>query len=203
MAGGRGEGHDHGGILDETQGLGAERVPQVVIRAAGREGGCVGFLGVGLDCGETFRAAFAWSPRWVGDGIVGGAEGCGAVGRVWSGTERGSVDEDEELGAAEVGVVEMGQDGLYMLGQVFGNVFLEHTAFSERYEPWSSWMSSKSDSADTTIATVFLLPPLEGPARTEAAKPLALVSTAVLLCSLCASTFRRSDASSDHLLWSG
>jgi hypothetical protein len=105
---GRGEGHDHGGVLDKVQGLRAEGVPEVVTRATCGESRGVGLLGMGLDSGETFRAAFAWRSRWVRDGIVGGAKRRGAVGRVCSGAERRGVDEDEELGAAEVGVVEVG-----------------------------------------------------------------------------------------------
>lgn len=31
----RGKGHDHGRVFDKTQGLGAERVPEVVVGAAG------------------------------------------------------------------------------------------------------------------------------------------------------------------------
>lgn len=62
--------------------------------------------------GETLRAALTRRSRWVGDSIIRGAEGCSTVRGVWSRAKGRSVDEDEELGAAEVGVVEMGQNGL-------------------------------------------------------------------------------------------
>lgn len=74
------EGHDHGGVLDETRGLGAERVPEMIVGAAGGKSGGVGCLGMGFYRGESFGAALAWSPGWVGDGIVGRAEGWGTVG---------------------------------------------------------------------------------------------------------------------------
>lgn len=110
---GRGcEGHDHGGILDEAKGLRAEGVEEMVVGAAGREGGCVGFLGVGVDGREAFGAAFAGSRGRVGDGVVGRAKGSGAGARGGPGAERGGVDEDEESCPGEVGVVEVREDGL-------------------------------------------------------------------------------------------
>jgi hypothetical protein len=107
------EGHDHGGVLDEAQGLGVERVPEDVVGAACGERGRVdsALFRVGVD-GLELLARCACRRR---DGRVGVAEGGSAGARGWAGAEGRGVDEDEELGAAEVGVGEVREDRLWML----------------------------------------------------------------------------------------
>jgi hypothetical protein len=107
------EGHDHGGVLDEAQGLGVECVPEDIVGAACGEGRRVdgALFGVGVDGLELL----AWCACWGRDGRVGAAERGGAGARGWAGAKGWGVNEDEELGAAEVGVGEVREDGLWML----------------------------------------------------------------------------------------
>lgn len=64
-AGGRGEGHGHGGVVDEAQGLGVERVPEEGVAGAGAEGGRVDLVvRLGVDRGKL-----------VGGGAGGRADG--------------------------------------------------------------------------------------------------------------------------------
>jgi hypothetical protein len=107
------EGHDHGGVLDQAQSLGVERVPEDIVGAACGEGGRVdsALFGVGVDGLQLLAGRACWGR----DGRVGAAErGCAGA-RGWAGAQRRRVDEDEELGAAEVGVGEVREDGLWML----------------------------------------------------------------------------------------
>jgi hypothetical protein len=107
------EGHDHGGVLDEAQSLGVEGVPEDVVGAACGERGRVdgALFGVGVDGLELLARRACWRR----DGRVRVAEGGGAGARGWAGAEGRRVDEDEELGAAEVGVGEVREDRLCML----------------------------------------------------------------------------------------
>lgn len=70
-------------------------------------------LGLGVDGGQFL----AGGAGWCADGAVRGAEGGGAVARLAAGAgaraEGGRVDEDEEAGFGEVGVGEVGEDGLW------------------------------------------------------------------------------------------
>lgn len=114
------EGHGHGGVLDEAQGLGVQGVPEEGIAGAGRQGGGVDLVvGLGVDRGQLVAGGAGGG----GDGRVRGAERGGAVARVaarvgargGAGAQGGRVDEDEELGLGKGRVGEVGEDGLGVL----------------------------------------------------------------------------------------